>query len=79
LCHFTAGKSWRIDGAYLSLFFVVNNLFDATYLSGGFENSRVGSITAADEEANRPGGALFGNRYFSGMGRSFYGSITLSL
>ena len=78
LCHLTAGKSWRLKGKYISLFLVVNNLLDVAYVSGGFEDSRIGSVFGLAEEADRPGGPLFGNRYFSGMGRSFYGSITLS-
>ena len=52
---------------------VVNNLLDVAYVSGGFEDSRIGSVFGLAEEADRPGGPLFGNRYFSGMGRSFYG------
>ena len=78
LCHLTAGKSWRLKGKYMSLFLVVNNLLDVAYVSGGFEDSRIGSVFGLAEEADRPGGPLFGNRYFSGMWRSFYGSITLS-
>jgi len=66
------GKSWKVDDYYIGFFAVINNIFGEEYITGGFEQGRIGSYQGLLEERNRPGGPLFGNRYFFGRGTTYY-------
>ena len=66
------GVSWRINEYYLSLFGSVQNLLNGSFVSGGFESSRKVYLPDLAQDQERPFGAVFGNKYFSGFGRSYY-------
>ncbi len=66
------GVSWRIAESYISLFGSVQNLFNQTFVSGGFESSRAVYLPDLLKEQQRPYGPIFGNKYFPGIGRSYY-------
>lgn len=66
------GVSWRLNESYLSVFGSVQNLFNRSFVSGGFESSRKVYIPDLAQDQGRPFGALFGNKYFPGIGRSYY-------
>jgi hypothetical protein len=66
------GKSWRVGDYYVGFFAVINNILGEDYITGGFEQGRIGSYQGLLEESTRPGGPLFGNRYFFGRGTTYY-------
>lgn len=66
------GKSWRVGDYYVGFFAVINNILGEDYITGGFEQGRIGSYQGLLEERNRPGGPLFDNRYFFGRGTTYY-------
>lgn len=66
------GVSWRLDESYLSVFGSVQNLFNRSFVSGGFESSRKVYIPDLAQDQSSPFGPVFGNKYFPGMGRSYY-------
>lgn len=66
------GKSWRIKSYYLGFFASVNNVLNQSYRTGGFEDSRKAGYPQQIEELSGKGGPLFGNRYFSGYGTTYY-------
>lgn len=71
------GVSWRLQECFVSLFASVQNLFDRSFVSGGFESSRKVYLADLSLDQQRPHGPLFGNKYFPGLGRSYY--LTCSL
>ncbi len=72
LLNLIGGKSWRINSYYLGFFASVNNVLNQAYRTGGFEDSRKTSYPQQIEENFASGGPLFGNRYFSGNGTTYY-------
>lgn len=72
LVSLTAGKSWRLfNRSTLGFFATVQNLFNTTYRTGGFEQAR--NATYAQELKRTKGGhAVFGTKYWSGYGRNFF-------
>lgn len=79
LVNLVGGKSWRISGKYtVGLFANVNNVFNVSYKTGGFEQSR-NSNYQQDSEDNLSGGPLvFGPKYFMGYGRTYMANIYLT-
>ena len=77
LVNMVGGKSWRLKKYYLGVFASLSNLLNTKYRSGGFEDSRFPSYQQQLEEQNRPGGPLFGNRYFPGLGTTYFLSLSL--
>lgn len=74
LVNLTGGKSWRISKANrntVGFFASINNVFDVTYKTGGFEQSR--KATFPDLQADQANGTpSFGSKYFYGYGRTFF-------
>lgn len=70
LVNLMGGKSWRVFGKTLGLFAVVNNVFNLTYKSGGFEQARNANYPELLKE-QASGTPSFGPRYFHGFGRTF--------
>ena len=71
------GKSWKIDGYYISAFATVNNLLNTAYKSGGFEQGRNSNYNelSADKALNK---ALFGNKYWYGRGTTYFLNLNFS-
>ena len=71
------GKSWKIDGYYISLFATVNNLFNTAYKSGGFEQGRNANYNElkADKSLEKP---VFGNKYWYGRGTTYFINANIS-
>jgi hypothetical protein len=78
LINLVGGKSWRYKSTFISLFASVNNLFDITFRTGGFEQGRNATLaqTRVDNANDRPS---FGNRYFYGFGRTYFVNLAISL
>jgi len=77
LLNLTGGKSWRIEGNYLSLFVSINNLLDASYRTGGYEQSRAGNYEQLSLD-NANGTPSFGPKYFYGYGRTYFINLAYS-
>ncbi|MCX2680544.1 carboxypeptidase-like regulatory domain-containing protein [Galbibacter sp. EGI 63066] len=77
LLNLTGGKSWLHNGTYISLFASINNVFDVTYRTGGFEQSRNGNFEQAYQDVKR-GAPMFGNKYWYGYGRTFFVNLAIS-
>ncbi|MCB0458754.1 MAG: TonB-dependent receptor [Flavobacteriaceae bacterium] len=79
LVNLAAGKSWRKKGTYISLFASVNNLFDETFRTGGYEQSRTANYQAmVDDNANGTANRDFGNKYWYGFGRTYFINLAVS-
>ena len=65
------GKSWLINGKYIGLFASVNNVLDAVYRTGGFEQGRNANYRQLrdDKALDRP---VFGSRYWYGRGATYF-------
>ena len=66
------GKSWRINGTTLGLFVVANNILGREFITGGYEQSRYSTYHDLKRDVQRPYGRLFGPRYFSGPGFTYF-------
>lgn len=78
MINLVGGKSWLLDGKYVSVFVSINNLLDSSYRSGGFEQSRNGNYGQflSDTKSDRPS---FGPKYWYGFGRTFFINFSISL
>ena len=79
LVNLVGGKSWRIQQKYtIGLFANVNNVFDVTYKTGGFEQSRNATYRQDYEDHQSTGPSVFGPKYFYGYGRTYMVNIYLT-
>ncbi|MBT8178550.1 MAG: TonB-dependent receptor, partial [Eudoraea sp.] len=71
------GKSWLIKGRYLGVFASINNVLDATFRTGGFQQSRNGHYDQfiKDNLSTRPS---FAPKYWYGYGRTYFINLSLS-
>jgi hypothetical protein len=79
LINLVGGKSWRIQQKYtIGLFANVNNVFDVTYKTGGFEQSRNATYRQDYEDHQSTGPSVFAPKYFYGYGRTYMVNIYLT-
>ncbi len=78
LCNLVGGKSWRFGTKTLGLFANVNNVFDITYKTGGFEQSRDSNYTKDYEDHQSGSYSKFGPKYFYGYGRTYMVNLYLT-
>ena len=74
LVNLIGGKSWRISKKNrntVGFFASVNNLFDITYKTGGFEQSRKATFPDLQQDL-ASGTRTFGPKYFYGYGRTYF-------
>lgn len=77
LFNIVGGKSWKVDKKmYLGFFASVNNIFNKTYKTGGFEQSRNTNYRELDNDMD--GSPSFGPKYYYGYGRNYYLNIYLN-
>ncbi|MEX0290107.1 MAG: TonB-dependent receptor, partial [Flavobacteriaceae bacterium] len=77
LLNITAGKSWRKKGKYISIFANVNNVFDVSYRSGGYEQSRNGNYAQLARD-NLSGSPSFAPKYWYGFGRTYFLNLAIN-
>ena len=71
LLNVVGGKSWRIARKYnIGLFANINNVLDAKYKTGGFEQARNATFSELYKDNQGPAKS-FGNKYFYGYGRTY--------
>ena len=71
LLNLVGGKSWLKKGKYISIFASINNLFDASFRTGGYEQSRNGNFGQLQQD-NRSGTPSFAPKYWYGYGRTYF-------
>ncbi len=80
LLNFTGGKSWRVKGKYISLFVSINNAFDQIYKTGGYEQSRTANYASLIEDRSEGDDRRnFGNKYWYGLGRTYFLNLAINL
>ena len=68
------GKSWKLKQNYFGFFATFENLLDATYKTGGFEQGRNANYFNALEDSQRAI-PLFSPKYWWGRGTTFFTSF----
>jgi len=77
LLNLVGGKSWLKKGKYISIFASVNNVFDATFRTGGYEQSRNGNFGQMQQD-NLSGTPSFAPKYWYGYGRTYFLNLAYS-
>ena len=77
LLNMVGGKSWLKKGKYIGLFVSVNNLFDTTFRTGGYEQSRKGNYRQLKQD-NASGSPSFAPKYWYGYGRTYFLNLAIS-
>ncbi|HUH46350.1 MAG TPA: hypothetical protein VLZ54_04290, partial [Arenibacter sp.] len=77
LLNLIGGKSWLKGGKYISVFVSINNVFDAIYRTGGYEQSRNGHFGQLQQD-NLNGNPSFAPKYWYGYGRSYFINLAIS-
>ncbi|MDG1823134.1 MAG: TonB-dependent receptor [Flavobacteriaceae bacterium] len=70
------GKSWRFGNKFLGAFLSVNNLFGATYKTGGFEQSRNANYRELLEDIQAEK-RRFGPKYWYGRATTYFLNMNL--
>ncbi len=78
LLNVVGGKSWRIFKKNLNLFFSINNVFDTSFKTGGYEQARNANFRQRNQDVSS-GTPNFGNKYFYGYGRTYFVSLSINL
>jgi hypothetical protein len=77
LLNLVGGKSWLKKGKYISIFASVNNLFNETFRTGGYEQSRNGNFGQMQQD-NLSGTPSFAPKYWYGYGRTYFLNLAYS-
>jgi len=77
LVNLTGGKSWKFGNQTLGFFASVNNVFDVTYKTGGFEQARNSSYRELNQDVSS-GTPAFAPKYFYGYGRTYFVNLYLN-
>lgn len=77
LLNMVGGKSWLKKGRYISVFASVNNIFDAVFRTGGYEQSRNGNFGQLQQD-NLSGNPSFAPKYWYGYGRTYFINFAIS-
>ena len=77
LLNLVGGKSWLIDGTYVSIFASINNVFEATFRTGGYEQSRNGNFGQLQQD-NLRNNPTFAPKYWYGYGRTYFLNVAVS-
>ncbi len=77
LVNLTGGKSWRISGKTFGFFASINNVFDISYKTGGFEQGRNASYRELNQDISS-GSPSFAPKYFYGYGRTYFVNVYIN-
>ncbi len=77
LLNLVGGKSWLKNGKYIGVFASVNNLFDMTFRTGGYEQSRNGNYGQLKQD-KLSGSPSFAPKYWYGFGRTYFLNLAIS-
>jgi len=77
LLNLVGGKSWLVDGKYISFFASINNVFDTVFRTGGYEQSRNGNFGQLKQD-NQSGSPSFAPKYWYSYGRTYFLNLAIS-
>lgn len=77
LVNLQGGKSWKIGGQTFGFFASVNNVFDVTYKTGGFEQARNATYRTLNQDVSS-GTPSFAPKYFYGYGRTYFVNLYIN-
>ncbi len=77
LLNLIGGKSWLLNGKYLSVFASINNVFDTDFRTGGYEQNRNGNYGQLVQD-NQSGSPSFSPKYWFGYGRTYFLNFAIS-
>lgn len=77
LINLTGGKSWKIGNKTFGFFASINNVFDYSYKTGGFEQARNANYRQLTQDLAGPTRS-FGPKYFQGYGRTYFVNLYLN-
>lgn len=81
LINLVGGKSWRISNKNrntIGFFASINNIFDVTYKTGGFEQARNANYRELNQDVSS-GTPSFAPKYFYGYGRTYFINFYINL
>lgn len=78
LLNITGGKSWRVFGKTVGVFASINNILNAKYKTGGFEQTRNANFRELNQDVSS-GTPSFGSKYFYGYGRTYFVNLAVNL
>ena len=78
LINLVGGKSWKINNTTFGLFASINNVFDISYKTGGFEQARNANFREVNQDVSS-GTPSFAPRYFYGYGRTYFLNLYVNL
>ncbi len=78
LINLVGGKSWKINSTTFGFFASINNLFDISYKTGGFEQARNANFREVNQDVSS-GTPSFAPRYFYGYGRTYFLNLYVNL
>jgi hypothetical protein len=77
LINVQGGKSWKVGDQIIGFFASVNNVFDVSYKTGGFEQARNANYANLSTDV-ASGSPQFGPKYFYGFGRTYFVNLYLN-
>lgn len=77
LVNLTGGKSWKVKNITFGFFASINNLFNETYKTSGFEQSRNANFRELNQDVSS-GTPAFGPKYFYGFGRNYFVNLYIN-
>lgn len=77
LVNLVGGKSWKVGQQTFGFFASINNVFDVTYKTGGFEQARNSTYRELNQDASS-GTPAFGSKYFYGFGRTYFVNLYIN-
>lgn len=79
IVNLSAGKSWKLNSVNLKLVTSIHNLFDVSYKSGGYEQSRTANYgSLVTDTANGTDQRNFGPKYWYGFGRTYFINLAIT-
>ena len=77
LLNLTGGKSWKVKSTTFGLFASINNVFNTSYKTGGFEQTRKANFREVNQDVSS-GTPAFGPKYFYGYGRTYFVNLYIN-
>jgi hypothetical protein len=77
LVNVTGGKSWKFGNQTLGFFASINNVFDQSYKTGGYEQARNSNYRQLNQDVSS-GTPAFAPKYFYGYGRTYFLNLYLN-
>jgi hypothetical protein len=77
LVNLQGGKSWKKGHNIFGFFASINNVFDVSYKTGGFEQARNANYRQLNQDVSS-GTPAFGPKYYYGYGRTYFLNLYLN-